>query len=288
MASLIVIQGRNRGDRLDVADSDVSLSIGRDSSNTIRVDDNEVSRRHAEIRRTGDQFVISDLQSSNGTYVNSRKVERAQLTSGDHIQIGRTTLVFAQELADIPVGQVDIVSGPAADDHSRIVSSFPDETADLLAAAEDTQSLRLARARSNVQVMYRTALAISHTLDIDDLLGRDAVAPNHLLLAKRVTGRTVLVTGAGGSIGGELCRQVLALNPTLLLLLDASEFALYTIHAELESLRARFGVGASVRIIPLLCSVQNEDRVWEIMSTWRPNTVYHAAAYKHVPLVEHN
>jgi len=172
VASLIVIQGRNRGDRLDVADSDVSLSIGRDSSNTIRVDDNEVSRRHAEIRRTGDQFVISDLQSSNGTYVNSRKVERAQLTSGDHIQIGRTTLVFAQELADIPVGQVDIVSGPAADDHSRIVSSFPDETADLLAAAEDTQSLRLARARSNVQVMYRTALAISHTLDIDDLLGR--------------------------------------------------------------------------------------------------------------------
>jgi FlaA1/EpsC-like NDP-sugar epimerase len=81
---------------------------------------------------------------------------------------------------------------------------------------------------------------------------------------------------------------VLALNPSQLLLVEVSEFALYAIHAELESMRSRFGVGAQVRIIPLLCSVQDGDRVWEIMSTWRPDTVYHAAAYKHVPLVEHN
>ena len=134
----------------------------------------------------------------------------------------------------------------------------------------------------------RVTVSDIRDLDIDDLLGRDAVAPNYLLLAKKVTGRTVLVTGAGGSIGGELCRQVLALNPSQLLLVEVSEFALYAIHAELESMRSRFGVGAQVRIIPLLCSVQDGDRVWEIMSTWRPDTVYHAAAYKHVPLVEHN
>ncbi len=172
MASLFVIQGRNRGERFDLADDETSVSIGRESSNTVRLDDNEVSRRHAEIRRTGDQFVVGDLNSSNGTYVNSRKVERAALSSGDQIQVGRTVLVFGQEADELPVGPVDIVSGPGADDHSRIVRSIPDETADLLLVADDTQSLRLARARSNLQVMYRTALAVSHTLDIDDLLGR--------------------------------------------------------------------------------------------------------------------
>lgn len=172
MASLLVIQGRNRGDRFDLSDHEASVSIGRESSNLIQIDDNEVSRRHAEIRRVGNEFVVGDLRSSNGTYVNSRKIERAALTSGDQIQVGRTVLVFAQEAEDLPIGQVDIVSGPAADAQSRIVRSIPDETIDLMMAADDTQSLRLARARSNLQVMYRTALAISHTLDIDDLLGR--------------------------------------------------------------------------------------------------------------------
>ena len=172
MASLFVIQGRNRGERFDIADDETSTSIGRESANAVRLDDNEVSRRHAEISRVGDRFVVGDLRSSNGTYVNSRKVERAPLAAGDQIQVGRTVLVFGQESEEIPVGPVDIVSGPGADDHSRIVRSIPDETVDLLLLADDTQSLRLARARSNLQVMYRTALAISHTLDIDDLLGR--------------------------------------------------------------------------------------------------------------------
>lgn len=125
-------------------------------------------------------------------------------------------------------------------------------------------------------------------LDIDDLLGRDSVAPNHIFLAKKVTGKTVLVTGAGGSIGSELCRQIIALNPSILLLIEVSEFGLYTIHGELESQKIHFGSGPQVRIIPLLCSIQDYDRVSEIISAWRPNTIYHAAAYKHVPLVEHN
>jgi FlaA1/EpsC-like NDP-sugar epimerase len=123
-----------------------------------------------------------------------------------------------------------------------------------------------------------------HELDIDDLLGREPVAPNYILLAKNITNKVVLVTGAGGSIGSELCRQILALNPAKLLLIEQSEFALYAIHQELEEKLA----GRDVALVPLLASVQDDNRMREIMSAWRPHTVYHAAAYKHVPLVEQN
>ena len=125
-------------------------------------------------------------------------------------------------------------------------------------------------------------------LDIDDLLGREVVAPNHILLAKNISARVVLVTGAGGSIGGELCRQIIKLKPEKLLLVDISEFALYTIHSELEGIHEVSGDRNAPSIVPLLASVQDEERMREIMDTWLPETVYHAAAYKHVPLVEHN
>jgi len=124
-------------------------------------------------------------------------------------------------------------------------------------------------------------------LDIDDLLGRDPVVPNHILLTKNILSKVVLVTGAGGSIGSELCRQILAIGPAKLLLIDQSEFALYQIHHELEG-RLADKQGPFTTLLPLLASVQDKDRLREIMSTWRPDTVYHAAAYKHVPLVEHN
>lgn len=120
--------------------------------------------------------------------------------------------------------------------------------------------------------------------DIDDLLGRDPVSPDPILLARNVAGKVVMVTGAGGSIGGELCRQIAAVGPAKLLLVEQSEFALYAIQQELED---KF-IGNEANLIPLIASVQDEDRIREIMSTWRPETVYHAAAYKHVPLVEHN
>jgi FlaA1/EpsC-like NDP-sugar epimerase len=121
-------------------------------------------------------------------------------------------------------------------------------------------------------------------LDIDDLLGREPVAPNHILLTKNILGKVVLVTGAGGSIGGELCRQILQVGPSKLLLIEQSEFALYSVQQELEEKNA----SSQTELVPLLASVQDPDRMREIMSTWRPDTVYHAAAYKHVPLVEHN
>ena len=121
-------------------------------------------------------------------------------------------------------------------------------------------------------------------LDIDDLLGREPVMPNHILLAMNVRSKVVMVTGAGGSIGSELCRQILVVGPSKLLLIEQSEFALYGIHQELqEKLSDR-----DIVLVPLLASVQDDERMREIMSTWHPDTVYHAAAYKHVPLVEHN
>ena len=121
-------------------------------------------------------------------------------------------------------------------------------------------------------------------LDIDDLLGREPVMPNPILLAMNVRSKVVMVTGAGGSIGSEICRQILAVGPSKLLLIEQSEFALYAIHQELEEKLA----GRDIVLVPLLASVQDCDRMREIMSTWHPDTVYHAAAYKHVPLVEHN
>lgn len=123
-------------------------------------------------------------------------------------------------------------------------------------------------------------------LDVEDLLGRDPVPPNAELLAKDLSSQVVLVTGAGGSIGSELCRQILEQRPSRLLLLDHSEYALYAIHQELEatcSLRK-----LEVELLPLLGSVNNEARLREICLHYRPHTVYHAAAYKHVPMVEAN
>ena len=130
----------------------------------------------------------------------------------------------------------------------------------------------------------KVSVADLRELDIDDLLGREPVSPNHILLARNIVSKVVLVTGAGGSIGSELCRQILAVAPARLLLVEHSEFALYSVHHELQERLA----GRDIVFVPLLASVQDDDRMREIMSTWRPDTVYHAAAYKHVPLVEHN
>ncbi len=123
-------------------------------------------------------------------------------------------------------------------------------------------------------------------VEIDDLLGRDTVEPDLRLLGKCVSGKVVLVSGAGGSIGSELCRQIVRLQPTRLVLMELSEFALYSIEQELTSLCAQ--IGGQVEIIPVLGSIIYQQRNERIMKSFGVQTVYHAAAYKHVPLVEHN
>ena len=124
-------------------------------------------------------------------------------------------------------------------------------------------------------------------LDIEDLLGRDPVPPNPLLLAKNITHKVVMVTGAGGSIGAELCRQIVTAGPSVLLLLEMTEFALYAIEHELQSWVLE-GAHKDVRVVSILANVRDAARMDEILRTWKPDTLYHAAAYKHVPLVEHN
>jgi FlaA1/EpsC-like NDP-sugar epimerase len=123
-------------------------------------------------------------------------------------------------------------------------------------------------------------------VDVEDLLGRDAVPPNPALFSACIRERSVLVTGAGGSIGSELCRQIIRLQPTRLVLLETSELALYNIDKELRVVAAREALGH--QIVPLLGNAQHKNRMREIMQTYGVQTVYHAAAYKHVPIVEHN
>ncbi|MGX7893844.1 polysaccharide biosynthesis protein [Tsuneonella sp. HG222] len=121
-------------------------------------------------------------------------------------------------------------------------------------------------------------------VEIEDLLGRDPVPPNELLLGRNVAGKTVLVTGAGGSIGSELCRQILRSHPRRLVLVEHSEFALYTITDELSADPA---LGDCV-LASELCNVCDANAVRRIFARQRPDTVFHSAAYKHVPLVEAN
>lgn len=123
-------------------------------------------------------------------------------------------------------------------------------------------------------------------VDIADLLGRDPVPAQADLLERCIRDKVVMVTGAGGSIGSELCRQILSIGPATLLLFDHSEFNLYSILSELE-LRTR-RESLQVRILPILGTIRNAPKLLDVMKTWQVETVYHAAAYKHVPMVEHN
>jgi FlaA1/EpsC-like NDP-sugar epimerase len=131
-------------------------------------------------------------------------------------------------------------------------------------------------------IQGRVNLSDIKDLDVDDILNRDQVLPNTELLSKNITSKVVLVTGAGGSIGSELSRQIVKQNPDKLLLLELNEFALYKIYEELKI------ANKNLKIIPLLVNVQDQIKVNEIFKTFKVDTVYHAAAYKHVPLVEEN
>lgn len=121
-------------------------------------------------------------------------------------------------------------------------------------------------------------------LDIDDLLGRDTVPPDKNLLERNISNKVVMVTGAGGSIGAEICRQIRLHSPSTLLMVDHNEYALYSIHQEFINETT----DPKCDVIPLLVSVMDSEKIDKIVSTWKPETIFHAAAYKHVPIVEHN
>ena len=123
-------------------------------------------------------------------------------------------------------------------------------------------------------------------VQVEDLLGRDAVAPNELLMGRSLLSKNVLVTGAGGSIGSELCRQIIRSRPKRLVLVEQSEYFLYAIENELRQMA--LAEDCEVELIPELADVADRHSVFRIFRRWQPETVYHAAAYKHVPLVESN
>ncbi len=173
MASLFVIQGPDQGKRFQLAAE--ILTLGRDKSNAVQLADHEVSRRHAEFHPVDGGFKLVDLGSSNGTFVNGRRVGEQVLSSGDRIQTGRTLLIYTaatpeeQEVAD----DIDIVGRDVLASESRIVRSLASEEGSRLFQSDPAaDSPWLARARSNLDVMYHTALATSHTLDINQLLHR--------------------------------------------------------------------------------------------------------------------
>jgi FlaA1/EpsC-like NDP-sugar epimerase len=128
----------------------------------------------------------------------------------------------------------------------------------------------------------KVSLSDIKDLSIDDLLGREQVQPNSELLSKNITSKVVMVTGGGGSIGSELSRQIIKLNPKKLILAEISEFALYKVNEELKQMNK------SVKIIPLLINIQNQSKIEQVFNIFNIDTVYHTAAYKHVPLVEEN
>jgi two-component system, NtrC family, sensor kinase len=167
LSSLYVIRGRDQGKRFDLTQK--SSGIGRDKANTIQLRDTEASRQHAEIRQEGDQFLLVDLGSSNGTFVNEQRITQHSLRSGDRVQIGRSVLIFTasdltgrQDLSDL----VALVRDPADEPSARIVSSLK------LPQQSEGSSVVTPATVSAVDIVYRTAQAISHTLDIDELLRR--------------------------------------------------------------------------------------------------------------------
>jgi len=173
--SLFVIQGRDQGTKFELEDGTVGL--GRDSANPIQLHDTEVSRRHAEVRRDGVALTLTDLGSSNGTYVNGHRIDTHALASGDRVQIGGTLMLFTgpgENVADLS-DKIDIVPPRAQGaEGSRILRAMSHQESSQLFNFNEAEGASpwLARARSNLQVMYRTALAVSHTLDIDQLLAR--------------------------------------------------------------------------------------------------------------------
>ena len=182
-----------------------------------------------------------------------------------------------------PADMASVVENLAADEILLALPSAPRMRRNEIIASARGAGTRVRTLPGLMDIAHgRVDIGHIRELDVEDLLGRPSVDPDIALLHGAIHGRTILVTGAGGSIGSELCRQILVLAPAVLLLLDISEFGLYEIHRELEPR------SDAVRLVPLLGSVCDEARVQEIIGTWSPDIIFHAAAYKHVPLVEHN
>ena len=221
------------------------------------------------------------LASALGQGVEYRPVGFISLVDSNHRSLIGNLPVYAIDHIERAVRELDV---------SRVLLALEES------AAVDRRELM--RTLEKLSVPVQTVPSMSELvagqarindirdLEIEDLLGRDPVRPDNAIVAKSLNGKSVMVTGAGGSIGSELCRQILRQRPSVLVLFEQSEFSLYSIERELRSINDIEGL--SVSIHPVLGSVIHRRRCETVMKTFRVQTVYHAAAYKHVPLVEHN
>lgn len=188
----------------------------------------------------------------------------------------------------------------ASNDVEKLVASFQIKTILLaIPSASRTERKAIIKHLSSLKLKIQTIPDMEEILQgtakidelrevkIENLLGRDPVQPNKDLLQKNVLDQIVMVTGAGGSIGSELCRQIIRNSPQKLILFELSEFSLYSIQMELQEIIKREKL-ETIEIIPILGNVQNIERLEKVLSTFSIDTIYHAAAYKHVPLVEYN
>jgi FlaA1/EpsC-like NDP-sugar epimerase len=224
-----------------------------------------------------------------------------QLAMSIHHQPNMELIGYVDDDDRLAGQSLDGVRVYRSDNVDRLIERYDVDTV-LLAIPSLSRQQRgnIVRKFEHASVKVQTLPAMSDLLDgsisvndlreieITDLLGRDPVPPNHLLLHRTVDNRTVMVTGAGGSIGSELCRQIGLLDPAAIVLVEMTEHALYAIDSELREAQEAGRIGAGVAIHAELGNVVDRDTVRRLFERWRPDTVFHAAAYKHVPLVEEN
>jgi len=219
-----------------------------------------------------------------------------QLVSGLEYSSEYNPVGFIDDSIDLQGNQIRGLNIYSADDIDTLINRFNlDEILIAIPSlSRSNRSVMLEKLEAHL-VEVRLLPGVSELADgkiniddlrevsIKDLLGRNIVEPNKTLLGKNITNKSVLVTGAGGSIGSELCRQIMLLNPKTLILYEMSELALYNIEKELSSI----GVD-TIGLYPILGSVNNMNRLGKVFKRFGVDTVYHAAAYKHVPMVEFN
>lgn len=162
-----------------------------------------------------------------------------------------------------------------ATERTRLIETLADKNLEVLTAPSVTDI-----------ISGKARIEEVREVEIEDLLGRESVTPRRELLESNIKEKVVAVTGAGGSIGSELCRQVIAQKPKKIILIELNEFSLYSIEQELSQINEINGT--EIPIISILGSVQKQNRLEAVFKTFKVQTVYHAAAYKHVPMVEHN
>jgi FlaA1/EpsC-like NDP-sugar epimerase len=252
------------------------------------------------------RYVLVDLLSQRSYAGASRRIlvygaghAGQQLANSMRLEPSMTLIAFVDDDSRLDGQRLDRVPVHHSSRLDTLITDF--EVTDLFLALPNIDRVRrraIVDALAPFHVRVRTLPAMREIvddqvsidslreIDIEDLLGREPVSPNHLLLSRTILGKVVMVTGAGGSIGSELCRQIIRLRPEALILVDMSEFALFTIDDELRRIAVAEGVDAP--IFPNLVNVVDKNEIDRCMARWKPQTVFHAAAYKHVPLVEAN